>query len=46
MNSELQELLQSGSIEKIVVLSQKEKEKTNGIYFLNKEKREYMRECI
>lgn len=46
MNPELQQLLKNGGVERIIILDPKNKETTNGIYYLNKEKREYVRECI
>ena len=46
INPELQELMKYYVIEKIIILDSHEKEKIKGVYFLDKEKREYRRECI
>lgn len=46
INPELQELMKYYVIEKIIILDSHEKEKIKGVYFLDKEKRGYRRECI
>lgn len=45
LNPELQELIQNHIIERIIVLDSRQKESTQGIYFLDKEKREYKLLC-
>lgn len=46
INPELHELIKYYLIEKIIVLDKNEREKIKSIYFLDKEKREYRKECI
>lgn len=46
INPELQELLKYYIIEKIIVLDKYKKEKVQGVYFLDKNKKEYKRECL
>ena len=46
INPELQELLKYNIIEKIIILDKYKKEKVQGVYFLDKNKKEYKRECL
>ncbi len=44
-NPELKELLENKLLERIIILDKKQKEKISGLYYLDKEKREY-KKCI
>ena len=46
INPELQELLKYNIIEKIIILDKYKKEKIQGVYSLDKNKKEYKRECL
>ena len=46
INPELGQLLRNGMLDRIIILNSKNREQIDGIYYLNKNKREYYRECI
>lgn len=46
INPELQELLKYNVIEKIIILDKHKKEKVQGVYFLDKNKKEYKKQCM
>lgn len=45
LNPELRELLEFKTIERIIILDKKQKEKVSGLYFLDKDKKEY-KKCL